>query len=224
MKNKYSVKELASILGCSVTAVGKKIKPDPNNPVVKRYRNVYETVVENGITYVLLTDSELEEEKTRSKGFKNVINGGYNTPQNDDIIEIEPDIEDKKVDKIIEFTERYIDNLSTLQKTYYDEMLKKDKQILLLTTSENQKENEYLATKALNTTLAKRNNVLKVALTVVATLLVVFITLYTTVLCSKNKNANIVDVPTVENVQPTVQQPLQVVQQPSKAGKTAKKK
>ena len=215
MKRKYSVKELASILGCSVTAVNKKIKADENNPVIKRYRNVYETVLENGITYILLDDTELEEEKNRSKGFSNVLNKGYNTPQNDDIIDVEPYQEEKKKDTLLEFTERYINNFTTLQKTFYEEMREKDKQIYLLTTSENQKQAEYLETKALNKTLEKRNNVLKVALTVVITLLVtlavVFTMFYVNVSQSEKKNADIIE---VQPVQETIEQPVVNVQKP----------
>lgn len=226
MKRKYSVKELASILGCSVTAVNKKIKADENNPLLKRYRNVYETVLENGITYILLDDEELEEEKNRSKGFSNVLNKGYNTPQSDDVIDVEPYQEEKKKDTLLEFTERYINNFTTLQKTFYEEMREKDKQIYLLTTSENQKQAEYLETKALNKTLEKRNNVLKVALTVVITLLVtlavVFTMFYVNVSQAEKKNADIVE---VQPVQETIEQPVVNVQKPvAPVKKTYKKK
>lgn len=226
MKRKYSVKELANILGCSVTAVNKKIKADENNPVIKRYRNVYETVLENGITYILLDDTELEEEKNRSKGFSNVLNKGYNAPQNEDIIDVEPYQEEKKKDTLLEFTERYINNFTTLQKTFYEEMREKDKQIYLLTTSENQKQAEYLETKALNKTLEKRNNVLKVALTVVITLLVtlavVFTMFYVNVSQAKKKNADIVE---VQPVQETIEQPVVNVQKPvAPVKKTYKKR
>lgn len=218
MKKKYSVKELASILGCSVTAVNKKIKADENNPVIKRYRNVYETVLENGITYILLDDADLEDEKNRSKGFSNVINKGYNTPQDEEIIDVEPYKEEKRKDTLLEFTERYINNIATLQKTFYEEMREKDKQIYLLTTSENQKQAEYLETKALNKTLEKRNNVLKVALTVVITLLVtlgiVFAMFYINVSKEKNKSADIVEVQEVQNVPEVVEQPVVNVPQP----------
>ena len=218
MKKKYSVKELASILGCSVTAVNKKIKADENNPVIKRYRNVYETVLENGITYILLDDADLEDEKNRSKGFSNVINKGYNTPQDEEIIDVEPYKEEKRKDTLLEFTERYINNIATLQKTFYEEMRQKDKQIYLLTTSENQKQAEYLETKALNKTLEKRNNVLKVALTVVITLLVtlaiVFTMFYINVSKEENKSADIVEVQEVQNVPEVVEQPVVNVPQP----------
>ena len=230
MKKKYSVKELASILGCSVTAVNKKIKQDENNPVVKRYRNVFETVIENGITYILLDDSDLEEEKNRSKGFSNVINKGYNTPQDEEIIDVEPYQEEKRKDTLLEFTERYIDNITTMQKTFYEEMRSKDQQIYLLTTSENQKQAEYLETKALNKTLEKRNNVLKVALTVVITLLLTLATLfamfYITISKEENKSVDIIEVQQVQNVPEVVEQPVVNVPQPpvTPVKKTYKKK
>ena len=219
MKKKYSVKELASILGCSVTAVGKKIKPDPDNPVIKRYRNVFETVVENGVTYILLSDEDIEDEKSRSKGFNNIANKGYNTPQNEDIIEEEAEKTENIEQRLFEFTERYINGLTTMQETFYEKMQEKDRQIFLLTTSENQKENEYLATKALNTTLTtqnnvlmQRNNVLKLILAVIATLLITltitFITIYFNVSNVKKETPAPVEVQEVTNVQTTVQQPV----------------
>lgn len=210
MKKKYSVKDLATILGCSITAVNKKIKSDPDNPVIRRYRNVFDTVIEDGVTYILLTDEELEQEKTRSKGFSNLLNRGYTTPQNEEVIDVEPyEEQERKEDKLMNFAERYINDFTTLQKTYYEEMREKDKQIFLLTTSENQKQTEYLKTEALNKTLTKRNNVLQIALTVAITLLLTFIVLYTTVLNQKNEKQ------TIEEKQPvqTVQQPIK---QPSK--------
>ena len=157
MKKKYSIKELSTILGCSVTAVSKKLKVDPENPVIKRYKNVHETVIEGGITYILLTDSELEHEKACSRGFNNVLNNGYTTPQDDDTIDIEPNVTKSKDDTLYNFTERYIDRYTTLQETMYNELRERDKQILLLTTSENSKQEEYLKTKAENKTLKLRN-------------------------------------------------------------------
>ena len=207
MKKKYSVKDLASILGCSITAVNKKIKSDLNG--IKRYRNEFETVVDEGVTYILLTDIELEQEKQRSKGFSNFSNRGYTTQQNEEVIDVEPYEEEKKEDKLMSFAERYINDFTTLQKTYYEEMREKDKQIFLLTTSENQKQNEYLKTEALNKTLTKRNNVLQIALTVVITLLITFATLYITVVNQK------VEQQVVEEKQP-VQEVQQPVKQPSK--------
>ena len=209
MKKKYSVKDLASILGCSITAVNKKIKSDING--IKRYRNEFETVVDEGVTYILLTDIELEQEKQRSKGFSNFSNRGYTTQQNEDVIDAEPYEEEKKEDKLMSFAERYINDFTTLQKTYYEEMREKDKQIFLLTTSENQKQNEYLKTEALNKTLAKRNNVLQIALTVAITLLITFATLYITVVNQKAEKQVVEEKQPVQEVQQPVKQPSKPV-------------
>ena len=156
----YSVKELAHILGCSITAVQKKIKPDKNNPEIKRYKQRFNTVIKEGKTYIQLTDEELEQEKILSKGYNNVsynvsedvetvINNGYKAET----------LEDKEnlIDKILDFTNGYIQRYETLQKTFYDELKNKDKQIYLLTTSENKKEAEYLEVQAKAKELEEKN-------------------------------------------------------------------
>lgn len=199
MQKKYTVKELASILGCSVTAVNKKIKADENNPDIKRYRNRYETVVENNVTYILLDDEALEDEKNKSKGFKNGYGNGLNTglseSETPDIIDVAPEVKQEKSDKILEFTERYIERFSTLQETFYNEMREKDKQIYLLTTSETQKQEKYFETEAQNKQLKAQNNVLKIVLAVVITL---FVTLVITLL--------MLNISKSESIQPTTEQ------------------
>lgn len=211
MQKKYTVKELASILGCSVTAVNKKIKADENNPDIKRYRNRYETVVENNVTYILLDDEALEDEKNKSKGFKNgfgnVSNVGLNESETSDIIDVTPEVKQEKSDKILEFTERYIERFSTLQETFYNEMREKDKQIYLLTTSETQKQEKYFETEAQNKQLKAQNNVLKIVLAVVITL---FVTLVITF--------SILSIPKSESTQSTTEKSsaIQQVSQPIK--------
>lgn len=220
MMKKYSVKELAGLLGCSLTAVNKKIKPDPNNPDIKRYRNQYETVVENNVTYILLDDEALEDEKNKSKGFKTVFTNGFKNvsedTETDDIIDIEPIQQANKQDKLIEFTERYINDFTTMQKTFYDEMREKDKQIYLLTTSENQKQAEYFETQALNKQLKKQNNVLTIALTVAVTLLITLGITFVLFNFAKPQSPEIVEVEEIQNVQETVQQPQPTPPQPTK--------
>lgn len=180
-KKSYSVKELATILGCSVTAVQKKITPDENNPEIKRYKKRFQVTQIDGKTVILLTDSELEEEKRLSKGFNNVNTTNYETSEN--VIDIEPEPQtqiniDNTLDKIFEFTNGYIQRYETLQKTYYTDLQQKDRQIFLLTTSENKKEAEALETQAKLKELEKKNNLLTFYLTLSATLLMVLITLY----------------------------------------------
>lgn len=215
MQNKYTVKELATILGCSVTAVNKKIKPDTNNPEIKRYRNRYGTVVENNVTYILLDDVALEDEKNKSKGFKNgygnVLNTGLNESETPDIIDVAPEVKQEKSDKILEFTERYIERFSTLQETFYNEMREKDKQIYLLTTSETQKQEKYFETEAQNKQLKAQNNVLKIVLAVVITLFVTLVITFLMLNISKSESTQ----PTTEK-NSAVQQVSQPVKESNK--------
>lgn len=184
-KKSYSVKELARILGCSVTAVQKKITSAENNPEIKRYKKRYDVVIKDGKTVILLSDAELEQEKRLSKGFNNVNTTNNETFEN--VIDIEPEPQKQAnqelvIDKIIDFTNLHIQRYETLQKTYYNELQQKDKQILLLTTSENTKQAEYLKTQAKAKELEKRNRLLTLYLTFVSTLLLTLLVVYITVI------------------------------------------
>lgn len=174
-KKSYSVKELSAILGCSLTAVQKKITADENNPDLKRYKKRYEVVIKDGKSLILLSDSELEEEKRLSKGFNNVSKTFNETSEN--VVDIEPEPRTQAnqefiIDKILDFTNVHIQRYETLQKTYYNDLMQKDKQIYLLTTSENKKEAEYLEAQAKQKELEKRNKVLKCYIIVLITLLI----------------------------------------------------
>lgn len=175
MKKEYSLQELANILGCSRTAIAKKIKPDNNNPDSKRFKNRYEVVTKDGKMFIVLDDSDLEEEKRLSKGFNNVMSNSFDTPETENIIDIEPIKQENTIDKVFNFTERYINDFTTFQKEMYNELQQRDKQVLLLTTAENTAKNEYLQVVAENKTLKKRNVIITVCLTVTITLLIVLI-------------------------------------------------
>lgn len=206
VKKSYSVKELATILGCSVTAVQKKITIDENNPDLRRYKKRFDVVIKDGKTVILLSDSELEEEKRLSKGFNNV-NTTYNETS-ENVIDIEPEPQkqvkqDLIIDKILDFTNVHIERYETLQKTYYNELQQKDKQILLLTTSENNKQAEYLEAQAKTKELEKRNRLLTLYLTIVSTLLLTLLVVFITVNNfnnTKTEKPSIEQVSTVENV------------------------
>ena len=180
MKKEYTINELASILGCSRTAVVKKIKPDENNPGIKRYKGRYEIGSSNGQMTIILDDIDLDHEKRLSRGVNNVTNKTGYIKDDNDIIDVEPENETKQNDTLIEFTNRYIEQFTTFQKEMYNELKQRDNQILLLTTTEKTKENEYLIAKAENTTLKKRNTILTVLLSVAVTVLICFITFFIT--------------------------------------------
>lgn len=193
-KKSYSVKELASILGCSVTAVQKKITTDENNPEIKRYKKRFDVVVKDGKTVILLSDAELEQEKRLSKGFNNVNTTNNETFEN--VIDVEPEPQkqvnqDVIIDKILDFTNVHIQRYETLQKTFYNELQQKDKQILLLTTSENNKQSEYLEAQAKAKELEKRNKLLTLYLTFVTTLLLTLIGLFITFYINGEATTNI---------------------------------
>lgn len=194
MKREYTINELASILGCSRTAIVKKIKPDESNPVIKRYRNRYEVVNTPQGMAIILDDIDLEHEKRASKGVNNVLNNTGDTVQNSDFIDIEPVKETTLNSNVLNFTERYIEQFTTFQKEMYNELKERDNQILLLTTSENHKQEEYLRTVAENKTLKGRNTMLKVTLGVVITVLFCVITYCITVVnVSSNDTSNVSD-------------------------------
>ena len=176
MKKEYTIKELQEIFGCSRTAIIKKIKTVGDNTELKRYKGRYEVTQKDGQIAIIFDDWELEEEKRLSKGMGSVSNNGDNTAQNDDIIDIEPNFTEPKQNEIISLTERYIERFTTLQETMYNELRERDKQILLLTTSENSKQQEYLRTVAENKTLKIRNTIYKVLLGIMITVLLCVIT------------------------------------------------
>ena len=180
---KYSVKELASILGCSLTAVNKKIIPDPNNPEIKRYRQRYNVVVEEGKTLILLTDAELEEEKRLSKGFKNVSSNVVETPENVLDVEYSTETQTNKedmVDKILNFTNVYMQRYETLQNRYYNLLNDSNNQIKLLTDSESKTQKEFYEISARCKELEEKNKLLKRYIIIVATLFVLCVTLFIT--------------------------------------------
>lgn len=210
MKKEYTIKELQSILGCSRTAIVKKIKTDEHNTAIKRYKDRYEVTQKDGQIAIIFDDAELEQEKRLSKGFNTVSSNGYNTTQNEDIIDIEPEIKPNKQDELLNFTERYIERFTTLQETMYNELKERDKQILLLTTSENTKEQEYLKTVAENKTLKQRNTIITVTAGVIITVLICVITYCITVIKLSKTPAIPVEEPKQEQVQPVpVQTPIQ---------------
>lgn len=191
MKKEYTIKELQEIFGCSRTAIIKKIKTTGDNTESKRYKGRYEVTQKDGQIAIVFDDWELEEEKRLSKGMASVSNNSDNTAQNEDIIDVEPHFNEIKQNDLIEFTNRYIERYATLQETMYNELRERDKQIFLLTTSENSKQEEYLKTTAENKMLKKRNTVLMVLLGVVITVLICVTTYCITATTLKNNGDEI---------------------------------
>lgn len=161
MERMYSYDELASILGCTRTAIAKKIKPDENNPDIERYKNRYRVVLHEGKKCIVIDDAGLEDEKLKSRGFKNVSQNGCITPETQAVQENKPVQSEINFETVSDVTERYINRVATLYKEFNEEIMKRDKQILLLTVDEKTKQNVYLQTQAENTTLKEKYNVLE---------------------------------------------------------------
>lgn len=193
MRKEYTINELAHILGCSRTAIVKKIKVDSVNPSIERYKNRYDVVISNGIKAILLDDYEIEQEKACSRGAKTVVNNGYKSVEDEDVIDVEPEKNNISASEVLNFTERYISEFKTFQENTYNEIknLTRERdeaknQIYLLTDSEKRKEDALVQTLSENTTLKKRNTMLSVALGVVVTVLVGFVTFYITYITLHN--------------------------------------
>lgn len=199
MRKEYLINDLAAILGCSRTAIAKKIAEDKETGI-KRYKNRYDVVMYKGQLAILLDDEDLENEKSMSRGFKNVARNHSNTVTNDEVIDVEPIQQENNAETVLSFTERYIKELKTFQETTYNELRNLsetknnlEKQVLLLEDSQKRGIEEFQKTRAENVTLKRRNTMLTVALGVVITLLMCFITFYITFMALHNTNNNVVE-------------------------------
>lgn len=201
MRKEYTINELASILGCSRTAVVKKIKQDENNPDIRRYKGRYDVGVTNGQITILMDDADLEHEKKLSKGFNTGNNNTVTNAQSDDVIDVEPEKETNTNNLYMEFTNRYIEQFTTFQKDMYNELKQRDNQILLLTTSEKTKEQEYLRAQAENKSLRLRNRVLTVLTGIIITVLLIWITVFVTINTIQSNDTSNSDVTVTQEIQ-----------------------
>lgn len=210
MRKEYLINDLAEILGCSRTAIVKKIVEDKETGI-RRYRNRYDVVMYKGQQAILLDDEDLENEKSMSRGYKNVTRNVNNHATNDDVIDVEPIKQEINAETVLNFTERYINELKTFQETTYNEFKtlsetknNLEKQVLLLEDSQKRSDEEYLKTKSENVTLKRRNTILTVVLGVVITLLMCFITFYITYRTSQDTNVNVGETLQKNTVQETI--------------------
>lgn len=197
MRKEYLINDLAEILGCSRTAIVKKIVEDKETGL-KRYRNRYDVVMYKGQQAILLDDEDLENERSMSRGYKNVTRNVNNHVVNDDVIDVEPIKQETNAETVLNFTERYINELKTFQETTYNELKNLsetknnlEKQVLLLEDNQKRSDAEYQKTRTENVTLKRRNTILTVALGVVITLLMCFVTFYITFMALHNTNENV---------------------------------
>lgn len=235
MERVYSYDELASILGCSRTAIAKKIKPDENNPGVERYKNRFEVVIKDGKKCILIDDEALEEEKSKSKGFKNVVNNSSNTSEMQYESSKQVKKDESEGEKSSDVTERYMDKFLIMQQHWYNQLHDRDKQILLLTVNEKQKEEAYIRTQAENSELIEKYNVMEKKYNIAKKVIYGFITLaliYGTFVITMKQNynnvtndlqnvsANVSNVqePVINDKKPAAAQEVIIPQAPQQAG------
>ena len=199
MRKEYLINDLAAILGCSRTAIAKKIAEDKETGI-ERYKNRYDVVIYKGQLAILLDDEDLENEKSMSRGFKNVARNHSNTATNDEVIDIEPIQQENNAETVLNFTERYIKELKTFQETTYNELKNLsetknnlEKQVLLLEDSQRRENQEYQKTRLENVALKRSNTILTVVLGAVITLLMCFITFYITFVSLHNTSDNVIE-------------------------------
>lgn len=193
MEKVYSYDELASILGCSRTAIAKKVKPDENNPSVERYKNRFEVVINDGKKCILIDDEALEEEKLKSKGFKNVVNNSSNTSEMQSESNKQVKEDESKAEKSLDVTERYMEKFLMMQQHLYNQLHDRDKQILLLSVNEKQKEEAFIRTQAENSELTEKYNVMQKKYNIAKKVIYCFITLaliYGTFVITMKQNYN----------------------------------
>lgn len=193
MEKVYSYDELASILGCSRTAIAKKVKPDENNPSVERYKNRFEVVINDGKKCILIDDEALEEEKLKSKGFKNVVNNSSNTSEMQSESNKQVKEDESKAEKSLDVTEHYMDKFLMMQQHLYNQLHDRDKQILLLSVNEKQKEEVFIRTQAENSELTEKYNVMQKKYNIAKKVIYCFITLaliYGTFVITMKQNYN----------------------------------
>lgn len=213
MRKEYTIKELTEILGCSRTAIVKKIVTDDNTGV-RRYKNRYNVVSYNGQMAIIFEDFELEQEKKLSRGMGSVNNNGYNTSKNEDVIDVDPIVNESNKNELYEFTERYMQQFVTFQETTNATILNLERQklamenqIKLIEDHKLQEKAEQTKTIEENKKLKKSNRVLAVLLGVAVIVLVVFATYIITTNTLANNEVN-----TLENVSESVKQ--EVIQHP----------
>lgn len=206
MRRSYTIKELESIFGCSRTAIVKKIKPTPDNPSVKRYKERFDVVIENGQMCIIFDEYEIEQEKRLSKGMGKITQNSYNTQENEDIIDIEPIVNESKKNELYEFTERYMQQFVTFQETTTEtirnlerEKMTYENQLKLIEDHNNIESAEKKKIINENVMLKKHNTVLIVITLLLVMVLVGFITHYVTFI---NVSQNVIETsqPQIENL------------------------
>ena len=214
-KKKYSIAQLAGILGVTEPAVRKKIKLNGN---VKRYKNRFEVVEEeiNGrpTTLILLDDEELQSEISASKMNKNKFSSNSNVEEtytedieNVDYIDVTPEkptAQQNSLNAIFEFTERYI----TRSENVYERLIEeKENNIKYLELLDKNKEDETLKAQALlKVAEAKNKRYQYVLLTLLITFIITVMVLIIMLIKEQNKPPQVIE--TEKVVEKVIEKPV----------------
>lgn len=227
-RKKYSIQQLADILGISVAAIRKKISANENSPDEKHYKKRYPVVTETldnrPIMLICLTDLELEEEKRLSKinKMKHSSDTTLQETSEDNVIDMEytreiphsdPNIHQISqitAETLLNFTERYNNELATLHKNYTERIVAAESKQLLL---EDKASREGLYLQEIKDAKTETRNVIKY-FTIAILLLLALLVACTCFIIYKLQN------PTIIEKQVVVEKPvIQQVGQPKKTGR-----
>lgn len=192
----YTITEFADILGCSRTAIVKKIYDNGDETGNKRYKRRYDIVMKDGKQAISISDEDLEQEKRMSQGANNVSNNSDNIDQIDDFIDVEPIHQQNTINELYNFTERYINEFREYQERTNNVIINLEKekvsfqnQIFLLEDNKLKENAEIKKIECENVTLKRNNRFLTYIVGLLITVLVVIATVAITV-STVNSNVN----------------------------------
>ena len=183
---KYRISQLAEILQVTEPAIRKKIKTEGNT---KLYRNRFEIVSEfvdgKQISFILMSDEDLEQEKQLAKRNKNkfyqqnVMQNDIENVEDTEYIDVLPEKLDKETvseNSYITFTKLYMERMENIYKEVIEahkQVNEKDKQIYLLEDLSKREKQDMFELQATNKTLLMKIEKLKITLIVLITTVII---------------------------------------------------
>ena len=183
---KYRISQLAEILQVTEPAIRKKIKTEGNT---KLYRNRFEVVSEfvdsKQVSFILMSDADLEEEIQLTQRNKNKFSQQNGIPyhnknvEDTEYIDVSPEkVENETVleNQYITFTKLYIEKLENAYQTVIEgnkQLAEKDKQIYLLEDLSKREKQDIFELRAVNKTLELRLEKLKIILVILITTMII---------------------------------------------------
>lgn len=180
---KYRISQLAEILQVTEPAIRKKIKTEGNT---KLYRNRFEVVSEfvdgKQVSFILMSDADLEEEIQLTQRNKNKFSQQNGIPyhnknvEDTEYIDVSPEkVENETVleNQYITFTKLYIEKLENAYQTVIEgnkQLAEKDKQIYLLEDLSKREKQDMFELQATNKTLSMKVKRYEITLIILITI------------------------------------------------------